>query len=221
MNVRDALRQRKSVRSFSDERVDEQLIKDILTSAGHAPSGVNAQPWQAHVLTGASKKSLQTRLEKEFRAGVKMNMDYLYYPIEWIDPYRSRRKQCGLQMYSALNISRQDKQRQQDQWAANYRAFDAPVMMLFSMDKVFETGSYLDFGLFLQSLLLAATEQNLATCPQAALSEYPDIIKPFLNLEADSQLICGMALGYENVGAAINSYRTARAPIEDWVKFLK
>ncbi len=220
MKVSEALRQRKSVRAFTNQKVEETLIKEVLTSAGHAPSGVNTQPWHVHVLTGASKQTLQEYIEKEFRNGVKMNMDYQYYPIEWIEPYKSRRRECGLQMYSALNIAREDKQQQQDQWAANYRSFDAPVMMLFSMDKVFETGSYLDFGIFLQSLMLAATEQGLATCPQVALSEYPDIIKPFLGLDKKSQLLCGLAMGYEDIEAVINSYRTSRAPIDDWVHFL-
>lgn len=220
MKVSEALRHRKSVRAFTTQTVDESLIKEVLTSAGHAPSGVNTQPWQVHVLTGNSKQTLQSKLEKEFREGVKMNMDYQYYPIEWIEPFRSRRKECGLQMYSALSITREDKLKQQDQWAANYRSFDAPVMMLFSMNKVFETGSYLDFGIFLQSLMLAATEQGLATCPQVSLSEYPDIIKPFLSLNTDAQLICGMAMGYEKTEAAINSYRTSRVSIDDWAQFL-
>jgi len=220
MNVSEALRQRKSVRAYNNKSVDNSIIKEILESAGHAPSGVNVQPWQVHVLTGESKKNLQEQLEKEFRNGVKMNMDYQYYPKEWIEPYRSRRKECGLKMYSALNIKREDKQKQQDQWAANYRSFDAPVMLLFTMDKVFETGSYLDFGIFYQSLMLAATEQGIATCPQASLSEYPDIIKPFLSVDSDTQLLCGMAMGYEDSEAAINSYRTSRAPIDEWVNFL-
>lgn len=220
MKVSEALRQRKSVRAYSNKKVDISIIKNILTSAGYAPSGVNVQPWQVHVLTGESKKTLQEKLENEFRNGVKMNMDYQYYPLEWIEPYRSRRKECGLKMFSALDIKREDKQKQKDQWAANYRSFDAPVMLLFTMDKVFETGSFLDFGIFYQSLMLAATEQGLGTCPQASLSEYPDIIKPFLGIDADSQLLCGMAMGYEDTEAVINSYRTSRAPIDEWVSFL-
>ena len=220
MKVSEALLQRKSVRAFTHQEVDKLLIKNILISAGFSPSGVNSQPWCVHVLSGQSKLTLQALIEKEFRKGVKMNMDYQYYPIEWVEPYRSRRKECGLQMYSALNISREDKQQQQDQWAANYRSFDAPVMMLFSMDAVFDTGSYLDFGIFLQSLMLAVTEQGLATCPQVSLSEYPDIVKPFIKIASDAQLICGMALGYEDTLAAINHYRTSRVPIDDWVTFL-
>lgn len=221
MKVSEALKNRKSVRSFTDQSVEKETIKDILSLAGHAPSGVNTQPWITHVLTGDSKIQLQTKMEQEFRQGVKGKMDYQYYPLDWIEPFRSRRKECGLKMYSALEITREDKDRQLDQWAANYRAFDAPVMLIFSMESVLETGSYLDFGLFLQSVMLAAVEKGLATCPQAALGEYPDIVKPFLGLPEDSQLICGMSLGYEDTTAKVNSYRTTREDVDSWATFLE
>mgnify|MGYP000333147200 CR=1 FL=1 len=183
MDVSEALRKRKSVRSFIDKDVAIEDIKEILESAGHAPSGVNTQPWQVLVLTGDQKQQLQSKMEAEFRAGQKGKMDYQYYPLEWIEPYKARRKECGLQMYSALEISREDKEKQLNQWAANYRAFDAPVMLLFYMDGVMETGSFLDYGMFIQSVMLAATEKGIATCPQAALAEYPEIVKNFARLD--------------------------------------
>ncbi|MBF0264727.1 MAG: nitroreductase [Gammaproteobacteria bacterium] len=220
MKVSEALRNRKSVRAFTDQEVDNELIKEILTSAGHAPSGVNTQPWNVLVLTGESKEQLQKLMEAEFRAGEKGKMDYQYYPLEWQEPYKGRRKECGLQMYSALEIAREDKEKQLNQWAANYRSFDAPVMMIFYMDGVMETGSFLDYGMFLQSVMLAATEQGLATCPQAALAEYPDIVRKFAELDDDCKIICGISLGYEETSAAVNSYRTNREAIEQWVKFL-
>ena len=221
MNVSEALEKRKSVRAFTSQEVDKSLIKTILESAGHAPSGVNTQPWKVVVLTGEKKQQLQKQMEDAFVAGQRGKMDYQYYPLEWTDPYKSRRKECGLQMYSALEITRDDKEKQLKQWAANYRAFDAPVMLLFYMDSVLETGSYLDYGMFLQSLMLAATEQGVATCPQAALAEYPEIVKSFLNLDQDCVLICGMSMGYEDTTAAVNSYRTSREAIENWVQFIE
>lgn len=220
MNVSEALVNRKSVRAFKDQKVATDLIKQILTSAGHAPSGVNTQPWITHILSGGAKNSLQTRLEGAFRDGQKASMEYQYYPLEWAEPFRSRRKDCGLKMYSALEITREDKQKQQDQWAANYRAFDAPVMLIFSLDKILQTGSYLDFGMFLQSLMLAATEQGLATCPQAALAEQPEIVRSELKLSEDSIIVCGMSMGYEDTNAAVNNYRTEREPLENWATFL-
>jgi len=174
MQVIDALEQRKSVRAFQDKPVELDLIKKILTAAGNAPSGVNTQPWEVAVLMGDKKKSLQEKMEADFRAGQKSRIDYSYYPDEWVPPFKDRRKACGLLMYSTLGITREDKQRQLDQWAANYRAFDAPVMLLFMMNKIMEAGSYMDYGMFLQSVMLSAVSEGLATCPQAALAEYPD-----------------------------------------------
>ena len=220
MNVSDALRKRKSVRAFTSQGVEPSLIKEILTSAGHAPSGVNTQPWNVLVLTGESKEQLQGKMEDAFRSGQKGKMDYQYYPLEWQEPYKGRRKECGLQMYSALEIAREDKEKQLNQWAANYRSFDAPVMLIFYMDGVMETGSFLDYGMFLQSVMLAATEKGLATCPQAALAEYPDIVRDYAKLNEDCKILCGISLGYEDESAAVNSYRTNREPIDNWVKFL-
>lgn len=220
MNVSEALEKRKSVRAFTEKQIDPEILKEVLAAAGHAPSGVNTQPWNVHVLTGDSKQALQSKMEEAFRAGVKQKMDYQYYPLEWNDPYRARRKECGLLMYGALEITREDKEKQMNQWAANYRSFDAPVMMIFSIDGVMEQGSYLDFGMFLQSLMLAATEQGIATCPQAALGEYPDLVREYLALDESKKIVCGMSLGYEDTTAAVNSYRTPREPIENWVTFL-
>lgn len=220
MNVSDALRKRKSVRAFTPQEVDKDLLKGILESAGHAPSGVNTQPWKVAVLMGEKKQQLQNKMEEAFRSGQRGKMDYQYYPLEWVDPYKARRKECGLQMYSALEISREDKDKQMNQWAANYRAFDAPVMLLFYMDAGLDTGSFLDYGMFLQSLMLAATEKGLATCPQAALAEYPEIVKSFLGLN-DCILLCGMSMGYEDETAAVNSYRTTRESLEQWVDFVE
>lgn len=219
MNIKDALIQRKSTRAFLNKSVSQDAIMRILDAARHAPSGTNTQPWQVAVVTGNKKLELQQKLEAAFRSGTKAHMDYQYYPVEWIEPYKSRRRTCGLQMYSTLEIGREDKQKQLDQWAANYRAFDAPVMLLFFMDEVMETGSYLDYGMFMQSIMLAAVEEGLATCPQAALGEYPDIVKKALGYSENSILLCGMALGYEDAQAKVNSYRTMREPVDSFTRF--
>ncbi len=219
MDVRQALETRKATRAFLDKPVDEATIRRILDAARHAPSGTNTQPWQVAVVTGETKRRLQEAMESAFRSGEKGQMDYQYYPVKWEGPYRDRRKACGLLMYQTLQIGREDKERQIDQWAANYRAFDAPVMLLFFMDPVLETGSFLDYGLFLQSIMLAAVEEGLATCPQAALAEYPKIVKETLGYPADSTLVLGMALGYEDTSAPINSYRTDREEVDDFTRF--
>ncbi|MBE0439543.1 MAG: nitroreductase [Gammaproteobacteria bacterium] len=219
MNVDDAIMHRHSTRAFLDKEVTIEQISHILAIASHSPSGANSQPWQVAIISGESKKRLQSKLELAFTNGIKPSPDYQYYPKTWNEPYHSRRIKCGLQLYQSLAINKQDTEQRQAQWQANYRAFDAPVMLLFFIDDVMEAGSLLDYGMFIQSLMLAAQEQGLATCPQAALSDYPDIAKQELGYTTDLKLIAGMALGYEDANAAVNTYRTTREPLSNFCHF--
>ena len=219
MDITELLASRKSTRAYLDKPVDQKLIEAVLDAARHAPSGTNTQPWQVAVVTGESRQKLTQSMESAFRDGEKGTMDYQYYPQDWKEPFKGRRRECGLLMYKTLEIGREDKQRQIDQWAANFRAFDAPVILFFFMDPVMETGSYLDYGMFLQSVMLAAQDAGLATCPQAALGEYPKIVKEQLGYDEDSILIGGMALGYEDTDALINSYRTSREESQNFTRF--
>ena len=219
MNVHDALQKRKSVRAFLKKEVPQDVIERILQAAGMSPSGVNTQPWQVAVVTGQKKRTLEQKMEAAFRANEERKMDYSYYPDEWQEPYKTRRLECGLQMYSTLGIGREDKDKRLEQWAANYRSFDAPVALYFFMDGIMQTGSYIDYGMFLQSVMLAATGEGLATCPQAALGEYPKLVKKELGYPEDSILICGIALGYEDEQALVNSYRTPRLKVGEFTKF--
>lgn len=221
MNVSDALTQRKSTRAFLPQVVDTQLIRRLLDAARHAPSGANTQPWQVAVVTGEKKQRLEQLIEAEFRNGVAPRMDYTYYPQHWRNPYKARRIATGIQLYRALGIERGDAQRRRDQWAANYRSFDAPVTLFFFMESGMETGSFLDYGMFLQSFMLAAVEHGLATCPQAALGEYPHIVKSELDYPANSILVCGMALGYEDPNAPVNGYRTPREDVDGFTRFIE
>ncbi len=219
MIVQEALLKRKSVRAYLNKPVTNEQIKSILDLAKHAPSGVNTQPWKVDVVTGECKTRLQKKLLKAFQTGAPRDMDYQYYPLEWKAPYSTRRAACGLQLYHSVGIEKGDKDKRLTQWAANYRAFDAPVMLFFTMDSVMQTGSFLDFGMFLQSLMLAATAKGLATCPQGALAEYATLVKEELQIPADTILLCGMALGYEDTTAPINTYRTPRLELEEFVRF--
>jgi nitroreductase len=219
MNTLQTIRARKSVRAYLDKPVENEKIEAVLDAARYAPSGTNTQPWQVAVVTGNTKQALCSKIEHAFRSGEKSHPDYQYYPQDWFDPFKSRRKECGLLMYSTLHIRREDKQRRIDQWAANYRAFDAPVMLLFFMDARLDTGSYIDCGMFIQSVMLAAVDQGLATCPQAALAEYPGIVKSELGYTEDLILICGMALGYEDTNALVNSYRTPREDVSTFTRY--
>jgi nitroreductase len=219
MNVITALEQRKSTRAFLDKPVSKEQITALLDAAKRTPSGVNTQPWNVVVVTGESKDNLQNKIEATFRSGDKGKRDYQYYPTEWVEPYKSRRKECGLLMYSTLGIKREDKERQMDQWVANYRAFDAPVLLLFFMDSQMQSGSFMDCGMFIQSIMLGALDLGLSTCPQAAFADYQHTIKQELDYGCDKILLCGMALGYEDKEAIVNSYRTAREGVGSFTTF--
>jgi nitroreductase len=221
MTVLDALQERKSVRAFLDKPLEKETINTILDAAKHAPSGVNMQPWFVHIVSGSKKQAIEHQMITAFESGVLASMDYDYYPNEWKEPYKSRRKATGLLMYKTLDITIDDKIRQKEQWKANYRAFDAPVVLYFFIDRSLEKGSYLDYGMFLQSVMLAATELGVASCTQAALAQYPDIVRNNLHVEKEKLLLCGIALGYEDTSAAINSYRTDRISLDTFVTFHK
>lgn len=219
MKISDAMMIRKSVRSFLPKHIEKEKLDTIFEYARYVPSGVNMQPWDVAIVSGKTKQILEESIQKVFDDGAKSNMDYQYYPKSWFEPYKSRRKETGLLMYKTLNISREDHERQIVQWKANYRAFDAPTVLLFFMDKELATGSFLDYGMFIQSIMLLAVEQGLATCPQAAIAEYPDIVRDVLKINDDKILIAGMAIGYEDKKALINSYRTPRIERETFTKY--
>lgn len=219
MNIITALKQRHSTRAFTKQAVTNEQIKTILTAASYSPSGANVQPWQVSVLSGDTKQRLDTLLEQAFYSGEEPSPHYRYYPSEWSSPYTERRRACGLQLYKSLAIDKKDGEARKAQWAANYRAFDAPVLLLFFIDKEMEAGSFLDYGMFLQSLMLAAQEQGLATCPQAALADYPEHIRSLIDYNDNQLLLCGVALGYEDTAAAINNYRTPRESVLNFTQF--
>jgi len=219
MKLSDALYNRYSCRAFLAREVERAKIERILRLAARAPSGGNLQPWQVAVVSGQAKQVIAEALEARFRAGIRGKPDYQYYPEHWTEPYTSRRSACGIQLYSALGIERGDRGRRREQWIENYRSFGAPVVLYLYLESHLATGTYVDLGLFLQSLLLAALEEGLATCPQQALAEYPQIIKHRLGIGDDCILLCGVALGYEDTSAPINQYRTPRAELAEFVRY--
>ncbi len=219
MNVIEALEKRKSTRAYLPKPVEKEKLVAILRAARHAPSGTNAQPWQVAVVSGKKKAELAGAMENAFRERGEGTMDYHYYPLEWHEPFKKRKVTCGAQLYSALKIDRSDKERRLEQWIANYRAFDAPVVLFFFIDPGMQKGSFLDFGMFIQSIMLAAVEEGLATCAQAALGQYPALVKDFLGYSRDTILLCGMALGYEDKEAPVNNYRTEREEVEVFTRF--
>lgn len=219
MDIMQAMHTRRATRAFLDTPVSESQVRDILEAARWAPSGVNTQPWQVIVVQGKTKETITQRLIEMREREVKPNPDYAYYPENWVEPYRMRRIVCGKALYTALEIAREDKDRQKIAWENNYHFFGAPVGLFFLIDKQLNQGSWLDMGMFLQNVMLAATGIGLATCPQASLVEYPDLIRELLDLPADLALVCGMSLGYADMSQAVNQYRLERAPVEGFTRW--
>ena len=213
MDTMQAIHSRHCTRAFLDTPVSESIIIDILEAARWAPSGVNTQPWHVAVVQGETKDKLSRRLLEMRDCELKPNPDYAYYPDNWVEPYRLRRVTCGKALYTALNIAREDKQRQKIAWENNYRFFGAPVGLLFFIDKQLNQGSWLDMGMFLQNVMLAAKALGLDTCPQASLAEYPDQVRELLGLPSELAVVCGMSLGYADTGQAVNQYRLSREPV--------
>ncbi len=220
MELIEAMRGRHAVRAYLDRPVARETVEAILEAARFAPSGVNSQPWQVVVTAGEAKRRLGERLAAARRAGEPPRPDYDYYPRRWREPYRSRRKACGLALYGALGIARDDRERQMEAWCANYHFFGAPVGLIFHMDRDLATGSFLDMGMFMQNVMLAARAHGLGTCPQASLAEYPDLVRAELDLDEDRIIVCGMALGHEDTAAAVNRYRLEREPVTAFTRFV-
>ncbi|MDP1835739.1 MAG: nitroreductase [Chlamydiales bacterium] len=217
LTISQAIRNRKSCRAFLDQDVDQKIIKEILDIARWAPSGVNHQPAQVAVLGKQTRSKLSEILVGKYASGAKPNPDYLCCPKEWSDIYKNRRKECGLALYSALSIL-DDVEGKKKHWENNYHFFHAPVGIIVFIEKNMPVGSWVDAGMFIQNVLLAAQEVGLATCPQAALAEYPDAVREVLQLD-QVDIICGIAMGYEDTTHPINSYRTKREPVEEFTRW--
>ena len=221
--VDHAIRSRRSIRAFLDRPVPRTVVEDILDVASRAPSGTNTQPWQVHVLTGEPLRRLSERILAVYhdREAVKQHKDeYKYYPEKWISPFIDRRRKVGWDLYTLLGIGREDKARMHAQHARNYRFFDAPVGLMFSIHRVMEVGSWLDYGMFLQNIMVAARARGLDTCPQAAFMQFHSIITDELQISADHMLVCGMSLGYANPDAIENTLVTEREPVSGFAKFM-
>lgn len=220
MDVITAIQGRHSTRAFLNTPVTPPMIETILEAARFAPSAVNTQPWHVVAVTGEIKQKIGDAIVNAIQAGVPENPDYHYYPTEWVDPYKTRRKACGLALYSAIHVGIEEKEKRREAWNRNYYFFGAPVGLLFFLDSFLEKGSWIDMGAFIQNVMLAARGLGLETCPQAALAEYPDIVRSIVGVSKEKNLVCGMALGFEDKQQPINQYRTTREPVSSFTEFL-
>ena len=225
--VDQAISSRMSVRAFTSQPVERSVITHLLEVASRAPSGTNTQPWKVYVLQGASRDSLVDKVcaaHDAVRADPTLATQYVeaydYYPEKWVSPYIDRRRENGWGLYGLLGIGKGDKDQMHAQHQRNYRFFDAPVGLMFTIDRVMGRGSMLDYGMFIQSIMVAARGQGLATCPQAAWNGFANIILPHIGAGADEMLVCGMALGYADETATVNRFHTPRVPVHDFTTWL-
>jgi len=216
MDISDAITSRWACRAYLDQIVSNEHIRQILVTARWAPSGVNAQPWRVAVVSGETKQHITHALIQAREDQQPENPDYDFYPAEWVEPYKSRRKNTGLTLYGALGITKDDPAGRKKAWYNNYHFFGAPVGLLFFVDKDMGKGSWVDMGMFLQNIMLAATGLGLATCPQASLAEYPDKVRQILGIPDSQQLVVGMALGYADKQHPVNNYRLERENVDSF-----
>ncbi len=221
--VDQVIYERHSVRAFLPKSVDREDVEAILSVAARAPSGTNTQPWQVYVLTGAAKDALSDEIVATFNdpdALAQHHEEYDYYPSTWVDPYLARRRKVGFDLYGLLGLGRDNQAGMKAQHARNYRFFDAPVGLIFTMDRVMGQGSLLDYGMFMQNVMLAARARGLDTCPQAAFNQFHRIISQRLNLPASQKVVCGMALGYADMDKIENRLETERVPVSEFAHFI-
>jgi nitroreductase len=220
--VDDAITSRHSIRAYLPTPVPRETIEAILRVAARAPSGTNTQPWRVHVLTGAAKQRLSAAIRAAFDDPAERathSEEYAYYPTQWQSPYIDRRRKVGWDLYGLLGIGKTDKLRMHAQHGRNYDFFDAPVGLIFTIDRVMQQGSWLDYGMFLQSIMVAARARGLDTCPQAAFTQFHRIIAAQLGLAPDEMVVCGMSLGVADPQAIENTLVTEREPVEGFTRF--
>jgi len=218
-----AITSRRSLRAFLPTPVPRETIEDILRVASRAPSGTNTQPWKVYVLTGEPLQALArdiTAVYDDPAEAARHREEYAYYPVEWRPPYIDRRRKVGWDLYGLLGIAKGDKPRMHAQHGRNYVFFDAPVGLMFTIDRVMQQGSWLDYGMFLQNIMVAARARGLDTCPQAAFTQFHRIILPRLGAADDEMLVCGMSLGFADPAAVENTLVTEREPVAGFTRFL-
>lgn len=219
-----AITSRRSLRAFLPTPVAREDIEQILQVAGRAPSGTNTQPWKVYVLQGERKQQLSSAILAAYSDPEQASQhkeEYAYYPQEWVSPYIDRRRKVGWDLYSLLGLTRDNKAGMAAQHGKNYDFFGAPVGLIFTIDRVMEQGSWLDYGMFLQNIMVAARARGLDTCPQAAFTQFHRIISEQLQLPESETVVCGMSLGVADLSKIENSLITERMSLTEFVKFVE
>jgi len=220
VHVDEAIRSRKSVRRFLPTSVPSSVVQHILSVAARAPSGNNVQPWKVYAVAGESRQRLcDAFIEAATHEPDRHQPEYAYYPTTWVEPYLDRRRRCGFGLYASLGIARDDAAARAHQMLRNYLFFDAPVGLLVTLDRRLNTGSFMDSGMFIQNILVAARAQGLHTCAQAAFAWYHKVARAQLPICDHEILACGIALGHEDLSAPENAFITERTDVETFASF--
>ena len=227
-SVETAIETRFSARAFLPKAVPRETIERILEVASRAPSGTNTQPWKVYVLQGASRDSLVEKVCAAHEAiyanpalASEYHEAYDYYPDQWVSPYIDRRRENGWSLYGLLGIAKGEKDKMHAQHQRNFRFFDAPVGLMFTLDRVMGRGSLVDYGMFLQNLMVAARAHGLHTCPQAAWNGFARIILPHIGAGEKEMLVCGMSLGWLDESQKVNGFHTPREPVASFTRWLE
>ena len=217
ISVSEAVESRSTVRQFLNKPVAKSDIEDILLKAQRAPSGGNLQPWKVYVVAGNARDEL-VNIVKEKKAVNPLGdgSEYAIYPPELKDPYRTRRRVCGQQLYETIGIARENKVAKFAQLERNFSFFGAPVGLFFTLDRQMGLGQWADMGMFMQNVMLLATEKGLATCAQEAWAVWYKTISEFVGIPDEEMLFCGMGLGYADPAAQINTFKTERGSLEEF-----
>jgi nitroreductase len=218
--IADALLTRRSVRGFRPTPIDRSTVEGILHLAARAPSGTNIQPWKVYACTGAVRDALSRELLALHEARDTSHVpEYQYYPVTWREPYLSRRRKLGWDYYGLMGLTRENRSGIHRQHGRNFAFFDAPVGLFFTLARDLERGSWLDAGMFVQSVMIAARAYGLHTCPQAAFTAYHRVVRRHLAIPDDEILLCGMSLGVLDPDAPENALSTEREPVEAFATF--
>lgn len=220
MDVFEAVASRYSCRAFLPKPVPEQIVRDIVERAARAPSAGNMQAWRVYAIAGKRVEELKAQLAP------RMNLlprgeggEYRVYPDPMGEPYRTRRYQVGELLYQSIGVPREDKPARYRQYARNFQFFGAPVALFFALERSFGVAQWSDIGGFLQTVMLVARGHGLHTCPQQAWVSWHKTVRSFLKLPDNVMIYSGMALGYADEAAPINSWRSPREPLDTYASF--
>ena len=219
-DIKNAIISRRSVRKFLSKGINKEIIEDILNVSARAPSGTNIQPWNVHVLTGSARDRICKKASSAFLdPKIDKKNDRLHYMDNFRDPYITRRRKVGWDLYELLNIKKGDYEKTKAFHVQNFNFFDAPVGLLFTIEKDLGWMSWLDYGMFLQNICIAARGYGLHTCPQAAWGQINSVLSPLLNIQDNHIIHCGISLGWEDENAEVNKLRTVREDINTFTTF--